>query len=251
MTRRSLPFALSAVALVLGVAQPAHARCVGEFARVWPAPEAGPVPTNTRLLVHLGGDRWSGADLSALRLVPSRGRTIGLRVAVDQKGGDGFRQQRMVVLAPENDLAPGVRYKLSSTVPLPQTLTYAVTAGPSADAVAPSAASVSAGAFVTEAFGCGDAHLIPITVAAPHDDRAPASALWARLRLARSSADADAGRWAADIVTPLTDGKFSFGHGMCFGTWPLEPGDRFVGRVSTLDFAMNESAPTTLTLEAR
>jgi hypothetical protein len=230
---------------------PADARCVSDFARVWPAADGASVPTNTRLLVHLGGERSVKTDLSTLRLVPARGRSVALRVAVDQSAGDGFRPQRMLVLAPERELAPGTKYTLAGATFPERGFSYSLKTDASVDVVAPSAGSVAVGAFANQAFGCGPAHLIPITFSAARDDRAPAAALWGRLRLARNDADAKAERWLADIVAPLQDGAFQFGHGMCFGNWPLEPGDSFVARVSALDLAMNESAPALVTIEAR
>lgn len=67
----------------------------------------------------------------------------------------------------------------------------------------------------------------------------------------RACPRARAGRWVGDVVAPLVGGEIAFGPGRCFGTWPLEPGDRFVARVSAVDFALNESAPTPVTLAAR
>lgn len=157
----------------------------------------------------------------------------------------------MLVLAPERELAPGMTYKLGGATFPERGFSYSLTTGASADAVAPSAGSVAVGAFVNEEFGCGPAHLIPLAFSAARDDRAPASALWGRVRLARNDADAKAERWLADIVTPLQDGALQLGHGMCFGNWPLEPGDHFVARISALDLAMNESPATLVTLAAR
>jgi hypothetical protein len=38
---------------------------------------------------------------------------------------------------------------------------------------------------------------------------------------------------------------------MCWGNWPLEPGNRFVARVTAVDGALHESAPLDpVTIEA-
>ncbi len=251
MNRAPLFAALAALAALSTAAVPADAKCASEFVRVWPAADAGPVPTNTRLLVHLGGERSLDTNVSAWRLVSASGPPLALRVVIDQKAGDGFREQRMLVLAPERALAPGTKYTLAGAAFPRAGASYSLTTDTSADAVAPSAGGVVAGAFVSEKLGCGPAHLIPIAFSAARDDRTPAAALWGRVRLARDADDAKAGRWLADIVTPLENGALNFGHGMCFGNWQLEPGDRFVARVSALDFALNESAPTQLALAAR
>lgn len=251
MPRAPLVAALATLTALAAAAVPADAKCVSEFAHIWPAADAGPVPTNTRLLMHLGGERSVKTDLSALRLEPARDRPVALRVAIEQSAGDGYREQRMLVLAPERELAPNTKYTLAGAAFPGRGVSYSLTTDASADAVAPSTGGVAVGGFVDEKFGCGPAHQIPITFSAARDDRAPADALWGRVRLARNDDDAKAGRWLADIVTPLQDGALHFGHGMCFGNWPLEPGDRFVARVTALDFALNESTPTRITLAAR
>ncbi|HEU4538693.1 MAG TPA: hypothetical protein VFS00_31445 [Polyangiaceae bacterium] len=251
MPRAPLFAALTALTALATTAVPADARCVGDFARVWPSADGGPVPTNARLLMHLGGERSVKTDLRALRLEPARGRPVALRVAVEQSAGDGFRPQRMLVLAPERELAPNTRYTLAGAAFPARGVSYSLTTSASADTVAPSTGGVATGAFVAEEFGCGPAHQIPITFSAARDDRSPPGALWGRLRLARNADDAKAGRWLGDIVTPLEDGALSFGHGMCFGNWPLEPGDRFVAHASVVDVAMNESPATQVTLAAR
>ena len=95
--------------------------------------------------------------------------------------------------------------------------------------------------------GCGPAEGVPLDVHASDDS----PLLWLHLVVAADEAALAAGRIAGELILPVVPGEATFGHGMCIGNWPLEPGDRLVARASVLDSALHEVAAGDVVLDAR
>jgi hypothetical protein len=253
--RLSRPMRVTLSALVLAAVlplapRPAAARCAADFVQTWPETGARGVPTNASIVVVFGDTTGVDGPLPAFRLTSPRDRAVPLRVVLDQRGGDGFRPQRTVVLTPERALRADAPYRLAGRFGSRGWVRLAFRTGAGPDAAAPRLVAARAGAFGSVEYGCGPGHQVPVTLEGAADDGALP---FVRLRLAASAADLAAGRLLGDVLVPRdADGVARFGHGMCFGNWPLEPGDRFVARVSVVDAALQESAPLPpVTIEAR
>lgn len=248
MSRLSL---CAAVLAVLALApRPATARCASQFTQTWPEDRAAGVPTNASVVVVVGDTLGVDGALPLLRLTSARDRAVTLTPILDQTAGDGVRAQRTIVLAPERPLRAGTEYRLSARIGARGRVRVTFRTGRGPDATPPRLTAVRTGAFDSTEFGCGPAHQIPLLLDGATDDRALPLV---RVRLARSAADLAAGRLVGDVLVARdADGIARLGHGMCFGNWPLEPGDRFVARVSVVDAAFLESPPLApIALEAR
>ncbi len=240
---------LGLVALSLAP-RPAAARCASQFTQTFPDSGAAGVPTNANLVIVLGDTQGVEGALPPLRLTSPRDRAVSLTPILDQAAGDGMRAQRTLVLAPERPLRAGTEYHLSARIGARGRVRLTFRTGRGPDASPPRLAAARTGALENVEFGCGPAHQVPIVVDGASDDGALP---FVRVRLARSAADLAAGRLAGDVLVARdADGIARLGHGMCFGNWPLEPGDRFVARVSVVDVAFHESAPLApISIEAR
>lgn len=236
---RSLPLAVL-VALAL-FPRPAAARCRSSFTQTWPEANARDVPTNASIVVVVADMSGIDGALPALRLTSSRDRAVTLRATLDQRGGDGVRPQRTVVLAPERPLRADTTYRLVGRIGARGRVHLSFRTGAGPDVAAPRLTAARAGRFETEELGCGPVQQIPITLDGATDDH---PLPLARIRLAASAADLAAGRIVGDVIVPRdADGAARLGHGMCFGNWPLQPGDRFVAQVTVIDAALQESPP--------
>jgi hypothetical protein len=248
MTYPRLCLALFATLAVSHLPSQASARCAGQFVRQWPELDARGVPTDTSILLVFGDTQGVTGPLGRVELAAG-GDRVPLRVAFDQIGGDGFRAQRTIALVPERPLRANARYQIRGTLIAGRRMPVRFTTGRTAIGAAPALASVRTGAFSSTEYGCGPAQAIPIELSITNRAAGPA---FARIRLARSAADLAAGRLAGDVLVEIEGNTASFGHGMCFGAWPLEPGDRFVATVAVVNGAFAESTPSApLVLEAR
>lgn len=249
MTHPSMCLALFFATVGLSqIPSQAFARCAGQFFRQWPELDARDVPTDTAIVLVFGDTRGVTGALGRVELA-ANGDRVPLRVAFDQAGGDGFRAQRTIALVPERPLRANARYQLRGTLIGGRRMPIRFTTGRTAIGGAPALASVRAGAFTSTEYGCGPAQEIPIDLSITNRPAGPA---FARIRLGRSAADLAAGRLAGDVLVQIEGNTATFGHGMCYGSWPLEPGDRFVATVAVVNGAFAESAPSApLVLEAR
>jgi hypothetical protein len=248
MTHLRMSLALFALLVVSYLPSQALARCAGRFVQQWPALDARDVPTDTALVLVFGDSSGVTGALGRVELA-APGDRVPLRVAFDQTGGNGFLSQRTIALVPERALRPNARYHLRGTLLAGHQLPARFTTGRTTTGAAPALASVRTGAFTSTEYGCGPAQEIPIDLSITNRAAGP---MFARIRLARSAADLAAGRLAGDVLVAIEGNTATFGHGMCYGAWPLEPGDRFVATVAAVNGAFAESAPSApLLLEAR
>ncbi len=205
----------------------AEARCGPGRIAVWPDAST-PLPPRPELIILGDGTRGESVARIADRnpaLVSRRGDRVPLVVVELQQGDQRFIQ---AVLRPERDLRVGDVYELRLnrrvlrdrrgnearwTVTAMSTAPLSWNAAPTAEPP------------VSQAFGCGPAESIPVTVdvTTTYPERY-------RVRVWRDGTDEATAR-TFDIM-PTTPGAVSFGHGMCSGIFDPPSGTRVHFRLS-------------------
>jgi hypothetical protein len=220
------------------VSTSASARCMSHLVESWPAPGARDVPVDAALFVVIHDASGVAGALGNVALAGG-GQRVPLRVAFDSIASNGSLETRTIALVPASPLRANASYRLTGTLLQGQATPMHFTTGRASVGAAPVLASARAGAFAVQEYGCGPSHTIPIALGFTPSSAGPS---YARVRLARTAEDLAAGRLVGETLVPIENGTAEFGHGMCYGNWALEPGDRFFASVSIVNAAFAESA---------